>query len=551
MNGRRRVAIGAGGAVVLLAALDAYVVTTILLPVVKDLGIPVNRLERVTPVLTGFLLGYVAAMPLLGQLSDRFGRRPVLQACLLFFAAGSVVTALAHGVPVLTAGRVVQGVAGGALLPVTMALAGDLWEERQRPVVLGAVGAAQELGSVLGPLYGAGIAAALDWRAIFWINLPLVAVAMAAVQVAVPGGRGSGPEMSEADRGVRGDDPAQEARPGVDLVGGLLLALGLGLLVAAVYNPEPQEAALPPWGPPALGAGAAVLAVFVLWEIRARTRLLDLSGVRRGPLLATLGVSLLSGAALMVTLVDVVLVAQTVLHKDATDGALLLTRFLVALPVAAVAGGLVARRVGERWPMAVGMAVSAGGYLLIAGWPADLAAASYGPLPRMDVDLVVTGLGLGLVIAPVSSAVLAFVPAARHGVASAAVVVARMMGMLLGISALTAWGFHRFHALTADLKPPLPFLMSKAEFAEQMKVYNAALQDALRTEYREIFWITAGMCLLGALLALAAGARGDAEAPSDGRIRSSARSIGPETGDDSATGDVPINELGNILGKDG
>ncbi|MFD0541746.1 hypothetical protein ACFQY7_56015 [Actinomadura luteofluorescens] len=191
------------------------------------------------------------------------------------------------------------------------------------------------------------------------------------------------------------------------------------------------------------------------------------------------------------------------------------------------------------------------GYLLIAGWLADLANASYGPLPRMDVDLVVTGLGLGLVIAPVSSAVLAFVPAARHGVASAAVVVARMMGMLLGISALTAWGFHRFHALTADLKPPLPFLMSKAEFAEQMKIYDAALQDALRTEYREIFWITAGMCLLGALLALAAGARGGSQGPSDGRIRSSARNIGPETGDDSATGDVPINELGNILGKDG
>ncbi|MFD0686725.1 MFS transporter [Actinomadura fibrosa] len=486
---RRRIAIGAGGAVVLLAALDAYVVTTVLVPVVKDLGIPINRLERVTPVLTGFLLGYVAAMPLLGQLSDRFGRRPLLQACLVLFAAGSVVTALAHGVPLLTTGRVVQGVAGGALLPVTMALAGDLWDERQRPVVLGAVGAAQELGSVLGPLYGAGIAAALDWRAIFWINVPLVAVAVVAVQFAVPGRRREGP------------------RPGVDVVGGVLLAAGLALLVAAVYNPEPEESALPPWGGPLLAAGALVLAGFVVWEIKARTRLLDLAEVRRGPLLATLGVSLLSGAALMVTLVDVVLVAQTLLGKDPVDGALMLTRFLVALPVAAVAGGLAARRVGERWPMAAGMAIAAGGYLLIAAWPADLAGASYGPLPRMDVDLVVTGLGLGLVIAPVSSAVLGFVPAARHGVASAAVVVARMMGMLLGISALSAWGFYRFHALTADLKPPLPFLMTKAEFAARLKVYNAAVQDALRAEYQEIFWITAGMCALGAVLSLAVATR--------------------------------------------
>jgi MFS family permease len=487
----RRVAIGVAGAVVLLAALDAYVITTVLFDIVKDLSIPVNHLERVTPVVTGFLFGYVAAMPLLGQLSDRFGRRPLLHLCLVGFAAGSLLTALAGDVPLLVAGRTLQGIAGGALLPITMALAGDLWEERQRPVVLGAVGAAQELGSVLGPLYGAGVAAALGWRGIFWINLPLTVLAMAAVQVTVPGGRAA----------------HQTVRPRIDVVGGLLLATALGLLVAGSYNPEPDKGTLPSWGLPVLAGGLVVIVAFVLWEARSPAKLLDLNGVGKRPLFATLGVSMLAGAALMVTLWGVQLTAQTLLRKDAVGGALVLVWFLLALTVAAVLGGLLARRVGERWTAVAGMAVATAGYLMIAGWPVDPAAAHYGPLPRMDVDLVVAGLGLGLVVAPVSSMVLRVVPAAQHGVASAAVVVARMMGMLLGLAGLSAWGFHRFQSLTRNLVMPLPFGVPKEEARRQLKTYLAAVDDALHIEYQEIFLIVAVLCALGTVTALMLGGR--------------------------------------------
>ena len=513
----RRVAITAGALAVMLGALDTYVVVTIMVDIMRDVGIAINKIQQVTPIITGYLLGYIAAMPLLGRASDRFGRKLLLQVSLAGFAVGSVVTALSTDLTVLVIGRFVQGTASGALLPVTLALAADLWATRNRAAVLGGIGAAQELGSVLGPMYGILLVWLFNhWQAVFWVNVPLAVIAMVMVHFSLPA-------KEETDQ-----------REKVDVAGGLLLAIALGLAVVGLYNPAPDgKQVLPTWGLPVL-LGALVAAVaFFVWEKFARTRLLEPAGVHFRPFLAALGASLCAGAALMVTLVNVELFGQGVLGQDQNQAAFLLLRFLIALPIGALIGGWLATRIGDRIVAFLGLMIAAGGYWLISKWPVDLLTAHHDlgfiALPTLDTDLAIAGIGLGLVIGPLTSATLRVVPAAQHGIASAAVVVARMIGMLIGIAALSAWGLYRFNQYLQERLAALPAPSADTPggvlIAQGARLKTATMQ-AYVMQYGEIFGITAIVCVAGAVLGLLISGRQEhADEPED--LVSSARGRGP------------------------
>jgi MFS family permease len=475
---------------VLLGALDTYVVVTIMVDIMRSVGIALNKIQQVTPIITWYLLGYIAAMPLLGRLSDRFGRKVVLQASLLAFAAGSIVTALSNDLTTLVIGRLIQAIASGALLPVTLALAADLWSARSRAAVLGGIGAAQELGSVLGPLYGIGVVWLLNtWRDVFWINVPLTLIAMTLIHFSLPAHE----KQPESER--------------VDVIGGLLLALALGLAVWGLYNPAPDgKQVLPSYGVPlVIGAMVAGIA-FAVWERVARTRLIEPRGVRFGPFLASLGTSMCAGAALMVTLVNVELFGQGVLGKDQNGAALLLLHFLIALPIGALLGGWLATRLGDRVIATAGMLIAAYAYWLVSKWGIDVLSAQHqlGPvsLPTFATDLALGGFGLGLVIGPLTSAALRVVPSAQHGIASSLVVVARMTGMLIGVAALSAWGLYRFNQILATLPSGGGDTLAAKVAAEAHRY-----RTAFAMQYGSIFFITTIVCLAGAAIALFIGGR--------------------------------------------
>lgn len=494
----RRVAIGAGSLAVLLGALDTYVVVTIMRDIMRDVGIPINQLQRITWIVTMYLLGYIAAMPLLGRASDRFGRKLLLQVSLALFIVGSIVTALAGhfgDFHMLIAGRTVQGVASGALLPVTLALGADLWADRNRAGVLGGIGAAQELGSVLGPLYGIFIVWLFhDWRYVFWINVPLTLIAMAMIQFSLPSRK-------------RTETPEK-----IDLVGGALLAVALGLAVIGLYNPQPDgQHVLPSYGLPLVIAAVLAMIAFLAWERYSSTRLIDPAGVHFRPFLASLGAWVAAGAALMVTLVNVELFGQGVLQMDQNQAAGLLLWFLIALPVGAVLGGWIATRAGDRVMAFVGLMIAAYGFWLIHYWRQDILERRHDifgllTVPALHADLLVAGLGLGLVIGPLTSAALRVVPTTEHGIASAAVVVARMTGMLIGVAALSAWGLYRFNQIVAGLTATIP---PDATLFERVAAQATLYLKAFAMMYGDIFMVTAIICAVGALLGLLVGGRSE------------------------------------------
>ncbi|HET7388076.1 MAG TPA: MFS transporter [Nocardioidaceae bacterium] len=570
-----RLQLGIAAVAVAFAAADTYVVVLALPDMMAGVGLSIDELQRAAPIVSGFLLGYVATLPLAGRIADLRGRVPVLVGSLLVFAFGSLVTAGSYDLASMVAGRFLQGVGAGGLVPATLALVADLYPRERRGVPLGVVGAVQELGSVLGPLYGAAILAVTTWQVIFAVNVVVGVVLVLALRASgfregrrgrtirarklalPPGPATTAPPLpaapSPARRDVLGatlgllallilalvlvEPPQLTARVSVGLafvpvVGGSrwlsplgiafvvlavafwircattrrplvgvrrwpqlaresdplgagLLALVLAGIVMAFATADPQVSVFSPAGPWLL-LGSALAAVAWVWQRRrSPAPLVPRATFAHRHAQGSLLVSFLTGAALIAGLVDVPIFARiTVSPTSQLGAALVLVRLLTAIPVGALLGGWALRRCPAGVLTALAMALTTGAFWWMSTWGAHSLAH-----PVATVPLVAAGLGFGLAIAPVNAVLLASTPSHVHGVASALLVVARMVGMLVGISVLTTVGLRRYYAVQAGLPAP----SEVCHTGTQCPAYTAMLEQAGLAQLQTVF-VGAAIC---------------------------------------------------------
>jgi hypothetical protein len=277
-----------------------------------------------------------------------------------------------------------------------------------------------------------------------------------------------------------------------DLPGALLLGAALGSVVLTFAAADPEREVVGPLGFALLPAGVVALALYV-WRHRVAAEPLVPRGVLRGRAPTALVVSLLAGAALVAVVVDVPVLARLTLTDSQTVAALVLVRFLVAVPMGALAGGLALRHLGDGLVAGAGLLLAAGGLLVMSRW-------GQGSLEGAGATavLVAVGLGIGLALAPVNNAALAGAPAEGHAVASALVVVARMVGMVVGLALLTAIGLRRYYATVAALPD---------------QGDAGALVAAGLVQVQTVFAGAAVAALAGALASLGLGLRRTAPAP--------------------------------------
>ncbi|QAY71934.1 MFS transporter [Xylanimonas protaetiae] len=403
-----------------LVALDATIIATASSTIARELG----SFNQLPWLFSSYLLAQAVSTPVYGRLADIVGRKRLMLVGIGLFFVGSAVAGAAPTMGMLIAGRAIQGLGAGAVMPVSMTITSDIYTLEERAQTQGYLASVWGISSVVGPTLGGVFSQFVSWRWIFWVNLPLAVVA--AVTLAVR---------------YRESQQSSHREP-IDYLGAVLLSGGSTLLLLGL-----SETAWP-WY-----AGAAVLlAAFVVRSRTTRFPILDLTILRRRVIGASTTVSLLVGVVVVGLSTYVPIYAQEVLGFGALLAGFALAALTIGWPISASQAGKVYLRLGFRVTAVIGST------LVLAGSALTLLLGPTTPLVLVAVFCFVIGAGMGLTAVPTLIAAQAAAGPTERGAVTGTNMFARSIGSAVGVAVLGA--IVNSHAvLGADGAPHGPGVM--------------------------------------------------------------------------------------------
>jgi EmrB/QacA subfamily drug resistance transporter len=486
LSRRRRLAILATVCTAVLAInLDTTIVNVALPSLTRELGAGTRSLQW---IVDGYNLAFAALVLAAGSLSDRFGRRPALLVGLVGFAASSAVGALVHSPDALITARVAMGVFAALIFPTTLSIISNTFTERsERAAALGAWGAVVGIGVAAGPVTGGWLLQHFYWGSVFWALVPVALVAAALAAALVPESRD--PQTPRLDR------------PGLVLSTALLTVLTYTIIEAPGHG----------WGSTATVTGFAasgvLLAAFVLWERRTSHPMLDVSLFADRRFSAASGAVTITFFALAGFIFLITQYFQFVRGYGTLSTGARILPVATSIAVASVVGAILAPKVGTKLVVATGLASFGSAFLWIANVSVD---ASYGSV--IVPQMILMGLGMGLISTPATESILLVLPPARAGVGSAVNDATRELGSTLGVAVVGSVFASTYagslargafgHVPTATLHQASDSVGAGAVIAAHARLvdaFNAAFLDGLHTSCTLIGLL----CLAGSLGALA------------------------------------------------
>ena len=417
---------------VALVALDSTILATAVPSIVDDLG----GFSSFPWLFSIFLLAQAVSVPIFAKLADLVGRKPIMLVGVAAFVLGSIGCGFAWSMPALIAFRALQGLGAGAVQPMAMTIIGDLYTVPERAKVQGYVASVWATSAVVGPTLGGLFVDFASWRWIFFVNIPLGAVAA----------------WFLARRFF--EQVEQQVRPKLDLAGAGLLTAGSSLLILALLQGGVSWA----WSSvPSLvlfGLAAALLTAFVLVERRAAEPVLP-GWVFRNRLLNATNLASLAVGVMLIGLVSYIpLYAQGVLGTSALVGGFAVAALTLGWPLAASYAGRIYLRIGFRGTALIGAVILVGAAVML--WLISPQSSVW----QLAATCFVVGLGLGLSAAPTLIAAQSAVDWSRRGVVTGTNMFARSIGSALGIAVFGAIANASLstriggHATTAASIPP-------------------------------------------------------------------------------------------------